>query len=111
MSQNHLAPMPAPPRRDRTGLLGYVVALALATLRARATATDFLRAFARIDPFFLVAAALRLAIAVLIIALIAGLFNFVQVAAISYDAARILFFVFLAFLVISILAGLFRRAG
>ena len=52
---------------------------------------------------------LRLAIIFLVIALIAGLFNFVHVEWISLEAARILFFVFLVLAVISLLGGGFRR--
>jgi uncharacterized membrane protein YtjA (UPF0391 family) len=51
---------------------------------------------------------LRLAILFLVIALIAGLFNFVSVAWISVEAARIVFFVFIVLAVLSFLGGAFR---
>jgi len=47
-------------------LIALLALRALDVLRPRATAADFFRAFARMDPFFLVAAALRLAIAVVL---------------------------------------------
>jgi uncharacterized membrane protein YtjA (UPF0391 family) len=46
---------------------------------------------------------LRWALAFLIVALLAGLFGFTPVAGASYEAARILFFVFLALFVVSLL--------
>jgi uncharacterized membrane protein YtjA (UPF0391 family) len=52
---------------------------------------------------------LRLAILFLVIALIAALFGFGLVANMSYDAARILFFVFIVLAVLSLLGGVFRR--
>ena len=45
----------------------------------------------------------------LVIALIAGLLGFGGIAGISAGIAQILFFVFLGFLVLSLLIGLFRR--
>jgi uncharacterized membrane protein YtjA (UPF0391 family) len=48
---------------------------------------------------------LRLAIVFLVIALIAALFGFGLVGAIAYDAAKILFFIFLVLAVISLIAG------
>ena len=48
------------------------------------------------------------AITFLIIALIAGLMGFGLVGGLAYDAAKILFFVFLVMFVVSLLAG--RRA-
>jgi len=51
---------------------------------------------------------LRLGLVFLVIALIAGLFGFNLIAGMSYDAARIFFFVFLVLAVLSILGGAFR---
>lgn len=51
---------------------------------------------------------LRLAVAFLIIALIAGLFSFGLVANMAFDAARILFFIFLVLAVLSLLGNVFR---
>jgi uncharacterized membrane protein YtjA (UPF0391 family) len=48
---------------------------------------------------------LRLAIVFLVIALIAALFGFGLVGAIAWDAAKILFFIFLVLAVISLIAG------
>jgi uncharacterized membrane protein YtjA (UPF0391 family) len=48
---------------------------------------------------------LRLAIVFLVIALIAALFGFGLVGAIAYDAAKIMFFIFLVLAVISLIAG------
>jgi len=48
------------------------------------------------------------AITFLIIALIAGLMGFGLVSGLAYDAAKIVFFVFLVLFVVSLLAG--RRA-
>jgi uncharacterized membrane protein YtjA (UPF0391 family) len=45
------------------------------------------------------------ALAFLVLALVAGLFGFTTVAGTAYGAAKILFFVFLALLIISLLAG------
>jgi uncharacterized membrane protein YtjA (UPF0391 family) len=52
---------------------------------------------------------LRLAILFLVIALIAALFGFGFVADMSYDAARILFFVFIVLAVLSLLGGVLRQ--
>ena len=55
---------------------------------------------------------LRLAIAFLIIALIAGLFGFGIVADYSFAGAKILFFIFLVLAVLSFLGGgVFRRTA
>lgn len=51
---------------------------------------------------------LRLAVGFLVVALIAALFGFGGVANVSYDAAKLLFVVFLVLAVISFLAGAFR---
>lgn len=51
---------------------------------------------------------LRLAILFLIIALVAALLGFGLVASISYDVARILFFVFLVLAIITLIGGLTR---
>lgn len=48
---------------------------------------------------------LRVAILFLVIALISALFGFGFVAGMAYDAAKILFFVFLVLFVISLLFG------
>lgn len=48
---------------------------------------------------------LRLALVFLVIALIAGLFGFGLVGAIAWDAAKILFFIFLVLAVVSLVAG------
>jgi uncharacterized membrane protein YtjA (UPF0391 family) len=53
---------------------------------------------------------LRLAILFLVVALIAALFGFGLVADMSYDIAKILFFVFLVLAVLSFLGGAFRGA-
>lgn len=58
-----------------------------------------------------VSAMLRLAIVFLVIALIAAVFGFGGVAAVSVDAARILFFVFLVLAVLSVLVGAVRGRG
>jgi uncharacterized membrane protein YtjA (UPF0391 family) len=52
---------------------------------------------------------LRLAIAFLLIAIVASLFGFGFVGAMSYDAAKILFFVFIVLAVLSFLGGSMRR--
>jgi uncharacterized membrane protein YtjA (UPF0391 family) len=52
---------------------------------------------------------LRWALLFLIIALVSALFGFGGVANMSYDAAKILFFVFIVLAVISMLGGTFRR--
>jgi uncharacterized membrane protein YtjA (UPF0391 family) len=51
---------------------------------------------------------LRFAILFLIVALIAALFGFGFVAGMAYDAAKILFFVFLVLCVLSFVANGFR---
>jgi uncharacterized membrane protein YtjA (UPF0391 family) len=48
---------------------------------------------------------LRWALAFLVLALVAALFGFTNVAGTAIDAAKILFFVFLALLIISLFAG------
>src|SRR5207237_5512666 len=48
---------------------------------------------------------LRLALVFLVIALIAGLFGFVGVASLSWEGAKILFFIFLVLAVLSALGG------
>ena len=52
---------------------------------------------------------LRLAVLFFVIALIAALFGFGMVASMSYDAAKILFFVFIVLAVLSLLGGVLRR--
>jgi len=47
----------------------------------------------------------------LVVAIIAGALGFGGIAGASAGIAQILFFIFLAFLVISLVAGLMRRAG
>jgi uncharacterized membrane protein YtjA (UPF0391 family) len=51
---------------------------------------------------------LRMALLFVVIALIAALFGFGLIASMSFDIAKILFFVFLVLAVLSILAGAFR---
>jgi uncharacterized membrane protein YtjA (UPF0391 family) len=51
---------------------------------------------------------LRMALAFLVIALIAAFMGFGLVAGFAYDAAKLLFVVFLILAVISFLAGAFR---
>jgi uncharacterized membrane protein YtjA (UPF0391 family) len=51
---------------------------------------------------------LRLALIFAVISLIALFFGFGLVANVSYDVAKILFFVFLVLAVVSLLAGAFR---
>jgi len=51
---------------------------------------------------------LRLAILFLVIALIAALFGFYGVAGLGFDAAKILFFVFIVLAVLSFLGGALR---
>ena len=51
---------------------------------------------------------LRLAVIFLVIALIAALFGFGLVASVSYDAAKILFFIFIVLAILSFLGGAFR---
>jgi len=53
---------------------------------------------------------LRLAILFLVIALIAGLLGFVPIANLSFEAARILFFIFLVLAVIALIGGVTRGA-
>ena len=50
------------------------------------------------------------ALVFLVVALVAGALGFGSVAGASAGIAQILFFIFLAFLVISLLVGLMRRA-
>lgn len=52
---------------------------------------------------------LRLAILFLVIAMIAALFGFGGVASISWEGAKILFFVFIVLAVLSFLGVAFRR--
>ena len=52
---------------------------------------------------------LRLAIVFLVIGLIAGLFGFGLVSGLSFEAAKILFFVFIVLAVLSLLGGVMRR--
>jgi len=52
---------------------------------------------------------LRLAIAFLVIALIAALFNFVHVEWVSLQIAQILFFVFIVLAILAFLGGAVRR--
>jgi uncharacterized membrane protein YtjA (UPF0391 family) len=52
---------------------------------------------------------LRLAILFFVIALIAGLFGFPLIAGTSYEAAKILFFVFIVLAVIALIGGALRR--
>lgn len=51
---------------------------------------------------------LRMAIVFLIVAMISALFGFGLIADFSYDAAKILFFLFLVLAVISFIADAFR---
>ena len=51
---------------------------------------------------------LRLALVFLVIALIASLFSFGIIANYSFDAARILFFLFLVLAVVAFIADAFR---
>jgi uncharacterized membrane protein YtjA (UPF0391 family) len=51
---------------------------------------------------------LRMALLFVVIALLAALFGFGLIANMSFDIAKILFFVFLVLAVLSILAGAFR---
>jgi uncharacterized membrane protein YtjA (UPF0391 family) len=51
---------------------------------------------------------LRLALLFLVIALVAGFFGFGLVANLSFEAARLLFFVFVVLAAIFILANIFR---
>ena len=51
---------------------------------------------------------LRLALLFLVIALIAGFFGYVGVAALSFEAAKVLFFVFIILAVLFLIGGLAR---
>ena len=51
---------------------------------------------------------LRMALAFLVIALVAALFGFGLIADFTFDAAKLLFFVFLVLAVISFIADAFR---
>jgi uncharacterized membrane protein YtjA (UPF0391 family) len=51
---------------------------------------------------------LRLAILLLVIALLASMFGFGLVAGMSYEAAKILFFVFIVLAVLAFLGGALR---
>ena len=53
---------------------------------------------------------LRLAILFLVLALLAALFGFNLIADMSFDFAKILFFVFIVLAVLSFLGGAFRGA-
>ena len=50
------------------------------------------------------------ALVFLVVAIIAGALGFGDIAGASAGLAKILFFIFLAFLVISLIAGIFKRA-
>jgi len=54
---------------------------------------------------------LRLAIVFLVIALIAAFLGFGGVAAVSWEGAKILFFIFLVLAVLAFVGGLFARRG
>ena len=54
---------------------------------------------------------LRWAIVFLVIALIASLFGFGFVSSMSYDAAKILFFIFIVLAVLAFLGGVLNRGG
>jgi uncharacterized membrane protein YtjA (UPF0391 family) len=54
---------------------------------------------------------LRIAILFLVIALIAALFGFTPVAGVAYDAAKIIFFVFIVLCVLAFLGYGFRGRG
>jgi uncharacterized membrane protein YtjA (UPF0391 family) len=51
---------------------------------------------------------LRMALVFLVLALIAGVFGFGLVASLSYDIAKILFFVFLVLFVLALLGNIAR---
>jgi uncharacterized membrane protein YtjA (UPF0391 family) len=51
---------------------------------------------------------LRLPLLFLVIALVAALFGFGLVASLSFEAARLLFFIFLVLAVLTFLGGVFR---
>ena len=53
---------------------------------------------------------LRLALLFLVIALIAGVLGFGGIASLSYDAARIFFFIFIVLAVLFFIGGFFRGA-
>jgi len=52
---------------------------------------------------------LRLALVFLVIALVAALFGFGGVAAISWDGARIFFFIFIVLAIIAAIGGVWNR--
>jgi uncharacterized membrane protein YtjA (UPF0391 family) len=52
---------------------------------------------------------LRVAIVLLIIALLAGLFGFNLIAGVTWEAGKIFFFIFLVLAVLALLGGLARR--
>jgi uncharacterized membrane protein YtjA (UPF0391 family) len=54
---------------------------------------------------------LHYAVVFLVIALIAALFGFGGIAAGAVEIAKVLFFIFLALFVISLIVGLFRRSA
>ncbi len=54
---------------------------------------------------------LRLAIVFLVVALIAALFGFGFVAGVAYDAAKILFFIFIVLAVLSFIGGALTGRG
>ena len=53
---------------------------------------------------------LRLALVFLLVALVAGLLGFPLIAGLSFEAARIFFFIFLVLAVLFLIGGLFRGA-
>jgi uncharacterized membrane protein YtjA (UPF0391 family) len=52
---------------------------------------------------------LRLALMFLVVALVAAFLGFGLVAGIAYDAAKILFFIFVVLAVLAFIGGAFRR--
>lgn len=52
---------------------------------------------------------LRWALIFLVVALVAGLLGFTGVAGVSYDFAKILFWIFLIIFLVSLITGLVRR--
>ena len=52
---------------------------------------------------------LRLALLFLIIALVAALFGFGLIADMSFEAAKIFFFIFIVLAILAFLGGMFRR--
>lgn len=54
---------------------------------------------------------LRMAFVFLVLALVAGVFGFGVVANLSYDIAKILFFIFLVLFVLALLMNVVRRGG